>query len=72
MCSGKLEPQYRLFLHLSLAAALFQGNFTVGWCVLLFSSAQSVVFPGLNTDLSIDFQPHRKKKGGGWAAAQKY
>lgn len=68
MCSGKLDPPYRLFSHLSRALVFSQGNFTVSWCVLLFSSAQSDVYAGLNTDLSIDFQPHRKKG----AAVQKH
>lgn len=68
MCSGKMDIQYSLFSHLSLALVFFQSNFTVSWCVLLFSSSQSDVYAGLNTDLNIDFQPHRKKG----AAVQKY
>lgn len=65
MCSGKLDLQYSLFSHLSLAVVFFR---VISQSVGAFSSAQSDVYPGLNTDLSIDFQPHRKKG----AAVQKY
>lgn len=71
-CSGKLDQQYGLFSQLSLAVAFCQPHFTVSWCVLLFSSAQSDVQPGLITDLSIDFQPHRKKGAAVCHAVQKY
>ena len=61
LCSGKLRLQYCFIRSSIMDWCFFQSHFTVSWRVLLFSSAQWDVQPGLIRDQSIDFQAHRKK-----------